>query len=198
MTHQTEAELELELIGQLETLGFEKILLGPNLSLDDNLKNQLEAFNQTTFSKAEFERILNHLSKGTPFDKAHTLRDRFHLKRDDETDLYIRFFNTENWCQNIYQVTNQIEQSGKYLNRYDVTLLINGLPLVHIELKKGVELKQAFDQINRYQRHSIAGTLFEYVQIFVISNGVNTKYFANNSKQSFEQTFFGLMTITRD
>ena len=97
----------------------------------------------------------------------------------------------EKWCKNEYQVTHQITQRGRYENRYDVTLLINGLPLVHIELKRrGVEMKEAFNQIQRYHRHSFTGTLFEYVQIFVISNGVNTKYFSNNPQQSYEQTFY--------
>src|SRR5690606_38002370 len=91
------------------------------------------------------------------------------------------------------QVAQQITQEGSYKTRYDVTLLINGLPLVQIELKRrGLELKEAFNQINRYHRHSFwANTgLFQYVQLFVISNGVNTKYYANNKKQSFKQTFF--------
>jgi len=95
------------------------------------------------------------------------------------------------WCKNEYQVSRQITQFGRYENRYDVTLLVNGLPLVQIELKRrGMELKEAFNQIQRYHKHSFSGTLFEYVQMFVISNGVNTKYFSNNPKQSFEQTFY--------
>ncbi|PIR66904.1 MAG: hypothetical protein COU51_01420, partial [Parcubacteria group bacterium CG10_big_fil_rev_8_21_14_0_10_36_14] len=112
------------------------------------------------------------------------LRDRFLLRLDNEKTFYVRFFNMEQWCKNEYQVTHQITQKGRYENRYDVTLLINGLPLVHIELKRrGVEMKEAFNQIQRYHKHSFTGTLFEYVQIFVISNGVNTKYFSNNPKQ---------------
>ncbi|MEA2056728.1 MAG: type I restriction endonuclease subunit R, partial [Patescibacteria group bacterium] len=119
------------------------------------------------------------------------LRDRFALNRDDESTFWVRFFNMDKWCKNEYQITNQVTQVGRYENRYDVTLLINGLPLVQIELKRrGVEMKEAFNQIQRYHKHSFAGTLFEYVQVFVISNGVNTKYFSNNPKQSFEQTFF--------
>ncbi|NBP59001.1 type I restriction endonuclease subunit R, partial [bacterium] len=142
-------------------------------------------------SDTEFTRILNHLNKGDRFQKAKTLRDYFLLHRDDDTTKHIRFFNMDQWCKNEYQVTHQVTQKGKYENRYDVTLLINGLPLVHIELKRrGIEMKEAFNQIQRYHKHSFSGTLFEYVQIFVISNGVNTKYFANNPKQSFEQTFY--------
>ena len=191
MPHQSEAQLETTLIKQLNKLGFEGVTIPDEDALIANLRAQLEKFNETTFSDAEFKRILNHLKKGDRFLKAKTLRDRFGLKRDDESMLYVRFFNTDQWCKNEYQVTNQVTQAGKYANRYDVTLLINGLPLVQIELKRrGVEMKEAFNQIQRYQKHSFSGTLFEYVQIFVISNGVNTKYFSNNPSQRFEHTFF--------
>lgn len=120
------------------------------------------------------------------------MRDRFQLNRDNGDSAYVRFYNSEEWSKNLLQVTNQITQEGAYKNRYDVTLLINGLPLVQIELKRrGLELKEAFNQINRYQRHSFwtNSGLFQYVQIFAISNGVNTRYYANNRYQSFQQTF---------
>ncbi len=191
MTHQSESQLEKSLIEQLGRLGFSPVILEDTNALLGNLKIQLERFNQTTFSDAEFSRIINHLNKGDRFQKAKTLRDYFLLHRDDDTTKHIRFFNMDQWCKNEYQVTHQITQNGRYENRYDVTLLINGLPLVHIELKRrGIEMKEAFNQIQRYHKHSFTGTLFEYVQIFIISNGVNTKYFANNPKQSFEQTFY--------
>jgi len=191
MSHQSEQQLENTLIKQLNRLGFESVEIPDQDALVANLRAQLEKFNKTTFSDAEFERILNHLNKGDRFRKAKALRDRFVLKRDDETEKWIRFFNVEEWCKNEYQVARQITQSGKYENRYDVTLLINGLPLCQIELKRrGVEMKEAFNQVQRYHRHSFSGSLFEYIQIFVISNGVNTKYFANNPRQSFEQTFY--------
>ncbi|MEP3969682.1 MAG: type I restriction endonuclease subunit R, partial [Nonlabens sp.] len=152
-----------------------------------------EAFNNTVFSDREFETILNHLEKGNVFEKAKTLRDRFQLTRENGDSLYVRFFNKENWNSNLFQVTHQITQEGTYKNRYDVTLLVNGLPLVQIELKRrGVEIKEAFNQINRYQRHSFwsSRALFQYVQLFVISNGGNTKYLANNKLQSVNQTFY--------
>lgn len=191
MTHQSEQQLEKTLIEQLGRLGFAHIILKDTESLQQNLKIQLEKFNQTIFTDQEFTRILNHLNKGDRFEKAKTLRDYFLLKRDDETTKHIRFFNMDQWCKNEYQVAQQITQVGRYENRYDVTLLVNGLPLVQIELKRrGMELKEAFNQIQRYHKHSFTGTLFEYIQIFVISNGVNTKYFSNNPKQTFEQTFF--------
>jgi len=188
---QSEAQLEQELIDQLTKLGFERISLPDSTALLSNLRIQLEKFNQMTFSDIEFSRIHNHLMKGDRFQKGKTLRDRYALTRDDETKTWIRFFNMDRWCQNEYQVTHQVTQVGRYENRYDVTLLINGLPLVQVELKRrGMEMKEAFNQIQRYHKHSFTGTLFEYIQIFVISNGVNTKYFSNNPKQSFEQTFF--------
>ena len=169
------------------------LLLSMRMNSLANLKRQLEKHNKTSFSDSEFKRITNHLNKGNVFEKAKILRDKFALKCDDGTTNYVEFLDTENWCQNLFQVTNQVTIEGTYKNRYDVTILINGFPLVHIELKKrGVELKQAFNQINRYQRHSFQSNsaLFGYVQIFIISNGVNTKYYANNKKQSFKQTFF--------
>jgi type I restriction enzyme R subunit len=191
MPHQSELQLETTLIKQLNRLGFLSVVIEDDAALIRNLRGQLEKFNKTSFSDAEFKKILNHLNKGDRFYKAKTLRDRYALTRDDESTFFVRFFNMDQWCKNEYQVTHQITQVGKHENRYDVSLLINGLPLVHIELKRrGVEMKEAFNQIQRYHRTSFTGTLFEYVQIFVISNGVNTKYFSNNPKQSFEQTFY--------
>ena len=191
MTHQSESQLEKSLIERLTRLGFAPVVIPDVVALEANLRSQLEVFNDTTFSDGEWSRIMNHLMKGDKFQKAKTLRDRFALRRDDETTSFIRFFNTDQWCKNEYQVTQQVTQVGTYENRYDVTLLVNGLPLVQVELKRrGMEMKEAFNQVQRYHKHSFPGTLFEYVQIFVISNGVNTKYFSNNSKQSFEQTFF--------
>lgn len=192
-TYQSEEVLDAELIARLEGLGYERVVIADETALLFNLKQQLEKHNDVKLSRAEFDRVVNHLDKGNVFDRAKTLRDRFHLTRDDGTSTYIQFMNTDHWCRNEYQVTSQISMEGTYKNRYDVTLLVNGLPLVQIELKRrGLELKEAFNQINRYQRHSFwANTaLFQYVQIFVISNGVNTKYYANNRNQSFKQTFY--------
>ncbi len=193
MSHQSEAILENNLIKQLVGLGYESVKIHDGDAFISNLKKQLEAFNNTTFTAKEFDAILNHLAKGNVFEKAKTLRDRFVLNKEDGTPYYVRFFNNENWSENKFQVTNQVQQQGSYLNRYDVTLLVNGLPLVQIELKRvGTEIKEAFNQINRYQRHSFWSNhgLFQYVQLFVISNGVNTRYLANNRLQSVKQTFF--------
>lgn len=193
MSRQPEAILENKLIAQLEGLGYDRVEIPDETALLTNLKEQLEAFNKTAFTDKEFEMIVNHLSKGNVFEKAKTLRDRFALKREDGTTCFVQFYDSQDWSKNRLQVTHQITAEGLYRNRYDVTMLFNGLPLVHIELKRrGLELKEAFNQINRYQRHSFAANsaLFQYVQIFVISNGVNTKYYANNKKQSFKQTFY--------
>ena len=193
MATQSEAVLEANLIKQLVSLEYEKVSVVSEDELLANLKSQLEKHNKKSFTASEFKRITNHLNKGNVFEKAKILRDKFALTRDDGTNDYIEFLDSEHWCQNLFQVTSQVTIEGTYKNRYDVTLLINGFPLVQIELKKrGVELKQAFNQINRYQKHSFQSNsgLFGFVQLFVISNGVNTKYYANNKKQSFKQTFY--------
>ena len=193
MSTQSEAILEENLIKQLIDLKYERVSIKDDNELEINLKSQLEKHNKTTISDSEFKKILNHLNGGSVFEKAKKLRDKYVLNRDDGTTSYIEFLDSEHWCQNLFQVTNQVSVDGTYKNRYDVTLLINGFPLVQIELKRrGLELKEAFNQINRYQKHSYGSNsaLFHYIQIFVISNGVNTKYYANNKKQSFKQTFF--------
>jgi type I restriction enzyme R subunit len=193
MAKQSEQVLEEQLVAQLQKLGYGLAIIKDETALIANLKQQLEKHNNITFTKTEFERVLNILSKGSVFEKSKTLREKQHIVRDNGDNLYFEFLNTEHWCQNQYQVTHQVSQEGSYKNRYDVTILINGLPLVQIELKrKGLEMKEAFNQINRYQRHSFGANvaLFQYVQIFIISNGVNTKYYANNRNQSFKQTFY--------
>jgi len=190
---QPEQILEDNLVAQLQKLGYAYVSIKDERDLLANLKAQLEKHNNITFTAKEFDKVLNILSKGSVFEKAKTLREKQHIVRDNGDDLYFQFIEIENWCQNQFQVTHQVSIEGTYKNRYDVTLLINGLPLVQIELKRrGIELKEAFNQINRYQRHSFGASigLFQYVQIFVISNGVNTKYYANNKYQSFKQTFY--------
>lgn len=199
MSSQPEYILEQKLVEQLQHLGHKKVTICNEADLIKNLKTQLEIHNKKTFSDTEFEKILNHLSKGNVFEKAKTLRDRFHFFKDDGTSEWIEFISQDHWCQNQFQVTNQIAQEGNFKNRYDVTILINGLPLVQIELKRrGLEMKEAFNQINRYQHQSFSAGkgLFNYVQIFVISNGVNTKYFSNcishqqQKSENYTQTFY--------
>ncbi len=194
MSKQSEQVLEQHLIGQLQKLGYQYLTINDEKALLSNLKLQLEKHNNVSLSALEFDKILNILNKGSVFEKAKTLREKQHVIRDNGDNLYFEFLNTEHWCQNEYQVTNQIKQEGLYSNRYDITLLINGLPLVQIELKRrGLEMREAFNQINRYQKHSFgAGKgLFHFVQLFIISNGVNTKYFSNfgSHPQEYLQTF---------
>ncbi len=146
----------------------------------NNFRIQLSKYNEkklngTPFSDKEFERIIRHLEGKSVFQSAKLLRDKFILEREDGSEIYIEFFDTKHWCKNLFQVTTQTTVVGKYTNRYDVTLLINGLPLIQIELKRrGLDLKEAFNQIERYKKHSYQG-LYRYLQVFVISNGVDTK-----------------------
>ncbi|MEL7274535.1 MAG: type I restriction endonuclease subunit R [Pseudomonadota bacterium] len=195
MATETEAQLEDKLIAQLTTLGWERVTIPDEAALVANLKTQLEKHNKTTLSEAEFTQVLNKLARGNIFEKAKILRDKVDFIRDDGTTGYIELIDQIHWCKNQYQVTNQVTMTGTYTNRYDVTLLINGLPLVQIELKRrGLEMKEAFNQFGRYDKHSFnAGqALFNFLQICIISNGVNTKYFANtpSGKRDFKQTFF--------
>lgn len=195
MATQSEQQLEDNLIAQLETLGFEPVRIDDEAALLVNLRAQLEKHNGVTLSEAEFKQVLNQLAKGNIFEKAKILRDKVDYIRDDGTTGYIELINQIQWCKNEYQVTHQVTMKDTYTNRYDVTILVNGLPLVQIELKRrGLEMKEAFNQTDRYHRHSFSAGygLFGYIQIFVISNGVNTKYYANNpvSKRDFKQTFF--------
>ncbi len=193
MGTQPEQVLEDNLVKQLQGLGYSYVAIKDEQALLTNLKTQLEKHNQVSLTEKEFERVLNHLNKGNVFDRAKVLRDKMQLTKDDGTSVYLEFLQQEHWCQNQFQVTQQVSIEGTYKNRYDVTLLVNGLPLVQIELKRrGLELKEAFNQVNRYHRHSFGAShgLFQYVQLFVISNGVNTKYYANNRRQSFKQTFY--------
>jgi len=195
MTTQPEAILEQNLVNSLEELGYKKVVLKDESDLIINLKSQLEKHNNKTFSENEFKQVLNHLSKGNIYEKAQLLRGKVEYNKDNGEKGFIELINQIHWCKNQYQVTHQITMMGKYENRYDVTILINGLPLCQIELKKtGLDLKEAFNQINRYDRftYSSGWGLFNYIQLFVISNGVNTKYYANNpvKARSFKQTFY--------
>lgn len=195
MKTQPEQILENNLITQLVKLGYKKVLIRGEDDLLANLKSQLEVHNKTTLSDNDFKQILNFINKGNVFERAKILRDRVPYTNDEGEHKTVELINQIHWCHNQFQVTQQITMEGTYKNRYDVTILINGLPLVQIELKRrGLELKEAFNQTNRYERHSYwAGHgLFQFIQIFVISNGVNTKYYANGpiKARSFKQTFY--------
>ncbi len=198
MPVQSEAALENGLIATLQQMNYEYVQIEEEKNLRTNFKSQLEKHNRkrleeigrTEFTEAEFEKILIYLEGGTRFEKAKKLRDLFPLELDNGERLWVEFLNRTHWCQNEFQVSHQITTvEGRKKCRYDVTILINGLPLVQIELKRrGVELKQAYNQIQRYHKTSFHG-LFDYVQLFVISNGVNTRYFANNPNSGYKFTF---------
>ncbi|HAT4139221.1 TPA: type I restriction endonuclease subunit R [Clostridium perfringens] len=196
MTYQSEHELEELLINQLVEQGYAKVTIPDEAALEKNFRETLFEFNRkklgdVSFTDKEFERILIHLKNKSIFNSAKIFRDKFILEREDGTKVYIEFFDGNDYHNNIFQVSNQITMEGKYINRYDVTILINGLPMVQIELKRrGKDFYEAFDQIERYRRHSLKG-LFRYIQCFVISNGVDTKYYSNSDKEiKREFTFF--------
>ena len=195
MTTRPEALLEAELVAQLRGMGYGIVAIQDDAGLLANLQAQLETFNGTSFTQRDMTRLLNHLQKGTLYDRSKILRDRYALEREDGTVTYVRFFDGGDPVVNRWQVTQQVTNIGSYTNRYDVTILCNGLPVVQVELKRsGLELKEAFNQIIRYKRQSFwaNGGLFQYIQLFAISNGVNTKYYVNNPIEalSFAQTFF--------
>ena len=195
MGYQSEAQLEEQLIEQLKNQNYERVIIEDYDALLDNFKIQFEKFNKSkldnkALSDKEWERVFNHIGGKSIFESAKILRDKFVLERDDGTKVYLMLFD-EDYSKNIYQVTNQTTVVGKYTNRYDVTLLINGLPLIQIELKRrGGDIKEAVNQIMRYRKHSYQG-LYHFIQLFVVSNGVDTKYFANSDKDIlFSHTFF--------
>lgn len=197
MTTQSEAALENGLIKTLIDNSYERVIIREEENLKANFKSQLEKHNQkelalhgrSHLTNSEFDKILIYLEGGTRFEKAKKLRDLYPLETEDGQRIWISFLNQRKWCQNEFQVANQITVEGRKKCRYDVTILVNGLPLVQIELKKrGVELKQAYNQVQRYHKTSFHG-LFDYIQLFVISNGANTRYFANNPNGGYKFTF---------
>ena len=198
MTAQSEQALENGLIATLQDMSYEYVQIKEETNLLSNFKAQLEKHNakaladigRTSFTDKEFDKICIYLEGGTLFEKSKKLRDLYPLETEDgQHRIWVEFLNKNHWCQNEFQVSNQITVEGRKTCRYDVTILINGLPLVQIELKRrGVELKQAYNQVQRYQKTSFRG-LFDYIQLFVISNGVNTRYFANNPNCGYKFTF---------
>lgn len=197
MSSQSEAALENGLIATLQQMNYEFVHIEDEKKMYANFKKQLEKHNRklleelgrSEFTNSEFEKILIYFEGGTRFEKAKKLRDLYPLETETGERIWIEFLNRTRWCQNEFQVSNQITVEGRKKCRYDVTILINGLPLVQTELKRrGVELKQAYNQIQRYHKTSFHG-LFDYIQLFVISNGINTRYFANNPNSGFKFTF---------
>lgn len=195
-SYQSEAELEREFIHRLTDQGYEYLQIHREKDLIDNLRNRLEILNDYKFSDAEWERFFKfciaNQNEGMIEKTRKIQEDNVQvLKRDDALTKNITLIDKKNIHNNYLQVINQYvmgtKEGAKHDNRYDVTILVNGLPLVHIELKRrGVAIKEAFNQINRYQRDSFwAGSgLYEYIQIFVISNGTNTKYYSNSTRSN--------------
>ncbi|AWW26159.1 type I restriction endonuclease subunit R [Acetobacterium carbinolicum] len=191
--YQSEAELERELIRLLQAQGYEYLCIHDEAALVANLRRQLEALNDYAFSDAEWHRFFAESiasSNEGIVEKTRKLQTDHvqNLKRDDGTTKNIILIDKKNIHNNRLQVINQYQEvGGSHETRYDVTILVNGLPLVHIELKRrGVAIREAFNQIKRYQRDSFwaASGLFEYVQIFIISNGTHTKYYSNTTRSS--------------
>lgn len=192
-SYQSEAELEKEFITMLTEQGYNYLEIHNAETLKDNLRTQLELLNDYKFTDSEWEMFFyNSIANNNDgiVEKTRKIQEDYIqvLKKDDGTSKNIYLIDKKNIHNNRLQVINQyVENNGNYDNRYDVTILVNGLPLVHIELKRrGVALKEAFNQINRYQKDSFwAGSgLYEYIQIFVISNGTNTKYYSNTTRES--------------
>ncbi|MDR0837404.1 MAG: type I restriction endonuclease subunit R [Propionibacteriaceae bacterium] len=189
--YQSEADLEGQFIELLQEQAYERLSLTVEEDLITNLRRQLEKLNAIEFSDGEWERFFTHViapaNEGI-VEKTRKIQEDYvqTLRRDDGTTKNVRLIDKDNIHNNSLQVVNQYETgAGARENRYDVTILVNGLPLVHVELKRrGVALKEAFNQIERYQRDSFwAGAgLFQWVQIFVISNGTHTKYYANTTR----------------
>ena len=190
--YQTEGSLEREFIRDLQAQGYEYLQgLNSHDALVKNLQAQLQRLNNVVFSDAEWRRFLEeYLDKPSDslIEKTRKIHDDYiyDFVFDNGRIQNIYLLDKKNLANNALQVINQFEQTGSYDNRYDVTILVNGLPLVHIELKKrGVAIREAFNQIHRYSKESFnkENSLFKYIQIFVISNGTDTRYFANTTKR---------------
>lgn len=190
-TYQSEADLERKFIKNLQNQGYEYLIIHNEKELIVNLKDKLEKLNNIIFSENEWERFFKEKianKNESIVEKTRTIQEDYikSFTRDNGTLINISLIDKKNIHNNFLQVINQYEEeNGNHNTRYDVSILVNGLPLIHIELKRrGVAIREAFNQINRYQRDSFwAGSgLFEYVQIFVISNGTNTKYYSNTTR----------------
>ncbi len=198
-SYQSEAQLESMMIKNLISQGYERLLIKTNDELYKNLRLQIEKLNHIIFSDEEWKRfLLEYLDAPNDgmIEKTRKIQENhiYDFKFDNGELKNIKIIDKKNIHNNFVQVVNQVTQEGEHKNRYDVTILVNGLPLVHIELKKrGVNLHEAFNQIHRYSKESfnINNSLYKFVQIFVISNGTYTRYFANtvaDNKNNYEFT----------
>ncbi len=191
-SYQSEAQLEDAFIKQLCAQGYERLAINSEEELIANLRKQLELLNKVTFSDKEWSQLFKGWiasdNEGIVEKTRRIQRDHVYpLRRDDGSVKNIQLLDKHNVHNNRLQVMNQYTQMGNYENRYDVTILVNGIPLVHVELKRrGIAIEEAFNQIERYQRDSFwsGQGLFEYVHLFVISNGTHTKYYSNTTRFS--------------
>lgn len=195
MGYQSEYGLEENVVKQLQDLGYERVSLRNETQLKENFRRILNERNAdklegTPISDSEFKRIMIDISDKSVFESAQILRDKYVLERDDETKVYLSLMNIKKWCQNTFQVTNQVSVNDTHKSRYDVTVLINGLPLIQIELKRsGVAITEAFNQIERYRRQNYTG-LFRFIQMFVVSNKMETRYYANSDQKIMKSHMF--------
>ena len=195
MSYQSEAKLEEKLLSQLVDMGYQKIDIKDEDALHSNFRKivnrrNIERLGGLELSDKEFERLLIIISGKSVFESAKILRDKHVLTRDDNSKVYIELFDVAKWCINEFQVFSQITMEKTYENRYDVTILINGLPVVQIELKRsGIDVNEAFNQIDRYRKHSYKG-LFRYIQIYVVSNSQETRYFSNSDNETLKSHMF--------
>ncbi|WP_411842445.1 type I restriction endonuclease subunit R [Salinicoccus sp. HZC-1] len=195
MGYEREDALEAKVMKQLERIGYERVPVHSSEALEENFRNILNERHVSRLggqplTDKEFNRLMVQINNKSVFDSAKILRDKFVLKRDDETELYLEFFDQHDFANNIFQITNQISVDDKYKGRYDVTILINGLPVAQMELKRrGVAINEAFNQVKRYRRDNFTG-LFRYTQLFLLSNYNDTRYFANNDKEIFKSHMF--------
>jgi type-1 restriction enzyme R protein len=183
------------MMNQLKENGYEIVTIRNDKQLLDNFRSILnerhkDKLNGQPLTDKEFQRLLTMINGKGIFESARILRDKLPLKRDDESEVYLSFLDTANWCQNKFQVTNQVSVEDTYKARYDVTILINGLPLVQVELKRrGVDINEAFNQVMRYRKQNYTG-LFRYIQMFIISNGIETRYISNNDGEIYKSHMF--------
>ncbi|MDL0108319.1 type I restriction endonuclease subunit R [Campylobacter felis] len=202
-SYQSEAQLEKELIKTLEAQGYEYAPISDEKALESNLRTKLETLNSTTLSDTEWRRFFNQVlsrANASIVEKSELIQEDYiqPLERDNGSTINFKLIDKADIHKNSLQVINQYQaQSPTRSHRYDVTILVNGLPLVHIELKRrGVSLREAFNQINRYGRESFfsGSGLFEFVQIFVISNGTQSKYYSNTTRDFHIKTQQGIKT----
>ncbi|WP_426605888.1 type I restriction endonuclease [Spiroplasma endosymbiont of Glossina fuscipes fuscipes] len=182
----SESELEKKFINNLKIEGYEYIKLNNEEDIKTNFRNQIFNHNKNELNNKPFKIMGKSI-----FNSAKILRQKITIERDDFKKVDLELFNKDKWCDNIFQFTNQLTIKSIFQNRYDITILINGLPLIQIELKKpGINFKEALNQINRYKKESHKG-LLKFIQFFIISNLIDTKYFSNNDGNIlFENSFY--------